>query len=75
MAVRLNITMDEDLYKRLKKELPAKGISAFIGKAVQARLRPDRKALDAAYKAASRERWRSKLAREWSATEGEGWPE
>jgi hypothetical protein len=26
MAVRLNITMDEDLYRRLKRELPPKGI-------------------------------------------------
>jgi hypothetical protein len=75
MAVRLNITMDEALYKRLKKELPAKGISAFIGAAVKAKLTPDRKALDAAYKAASRERWRSGLSQDWAATEGEGWPD
>jgi hypothetical protein len=75
MAVRLNITMDEDLYRRLKKELPSKGISAFINKAVRARIHPDRRTLDAAYKAASRERWRRSLAREWSTTEMEGWPE
>ena len=75
MAVRLNITMDEALYRRLKQELPAKGISAFIGAAVKAQLAPDRKALDAAYKAASRERWRSGLAKDWAATEGEGWPD
>ena len=75
MAVRLNITMEEALYRRLKKELPAKGISAFIGAAVKAKLAPDRKALDAAYKAASRERWRSELSREWQSTEGEGWPD
>jgi hypothetical protein len=75
MAVRLNITMDEELYRRLKKELPPKGISAFIGQAVKEKLRPGRKALDAAYKAASRERWRRELARDWAATEGEGWPD
>lgn len=69
MAVRLNITMDEDLYKRLKKELPPMGISAFIGKAIEARLRPDRKTLDAAYRAASREPWRSRLAHDWARTE------
>ena len=75
MVVRLNITMDEALYLRLKKELPAKGISAFIGAAVKARLFPDRKALDAAYKAASREPWRHGLSRDWETTEGEGWPD
>jgi hypothetical protein len=75
MAVRLNITMDADLYRRLKKELPPKGISAFIGEAVKARLRPDRRALDAAYKTAARERWRRGLAKDWTATEGEGWPD
>lgn len=75
MAVRLNITMDEKLYRRLKEELPAKGISAFIGVAVKAKLAPDRKALDAAYKAASRERWRRPLGLDWEATEGEGWPD
>ena len=73
MAVRLNIMMDETLYRRLKEELPPNGISAFIGAAVKARLAPDRKTLDAAYKAASRERWRRQLSRDWEATEGEGW--
>ena len=75
MAVRLNITMEEALYRRLKEELPPKGISAFIGAAVKARLAPDRKALDAAYRAASRERWRRELSRDWEATEREGWPD
>lgn len=75
MAVRLNITMDEDLYKRLKSELPPKRISAFIADAVRSKLRPDRRALDAAYKAASREGWRRGLQNEWKVTEGEGWPD
>ena len=74
MTVRLNITMDETLYRRLKKEIPPRGISAFIEKAVRDRMRPDRKTLDAAYAAARKERWRSDLARDWEATELEGWP-
>lgn len=69
MAVRLNITMDDDLYRRLKKELPPKGISAFISAAIKAHMRPDRKTLDAAYRAASRESWRSRLAHDWARTE------
>jgi Arc/MetJ family transcription regulator len=75
MSVRLNITMDEDLYRRLKKELPPKGISSFINKAVRARIRPDRRTLDAAYRAARRESWRRTMQREWRSTETEGWPE
>lgn len=75
MSVRLNITMDEALYRRLKKELPSKGISSFIDKAVRARIHPDRHTLDEAYKAASKERWRRTVESEWKPTEVEGWPE
>jgi hypothetical protein len=75
MPVRLNITMDEDIYRRLKRELPPKKISAFIEDAVRARLYPDRTTLDAAYEAARKEGWRAKLSSEWAVTETEGWPE
>src|SRR3989304_3296090 len=54
MPVRLNVTVDKDVYVRLKKELPPKRISAFINEAVRARLHPDRKTLDAAHRAARR---------------------
>jgi hypothetical protein len=74
MAVRLNITMDPVLYRRLKRELPAKGISRFINDAVRAHLHPDRATLDAVYKAAGKEAWRRELAADWDATETEGWP-
>lgn len=74
-TVRLNITIDEELYERLKAELPPKRISAFINDAVRARLYPDRKTLDAAYQEASRETWRRGLADQWQATETEDWPE
>lgn len=75
MNVHLNITMDRDLYRQLKTELPPKGISAFIADAVKARLFPDKQTLDAAYKAAAKEEWRKKFARDWQATEVENWPE
>ena len=75
MAVRLNITMDEPLYRRLKKALRGKGMSAFIADAVRSRLPLDRKALDEAYGSASRELWRSRLSKDWLVTEGGRWPE
>jgi hypothetical protein len=74
MPVHLNITIDEDLYQRLKRELPPKGISAFIEASVRARLFPGRAELDAAYRAARKERWRRAVASDWSATEVEDWP-
>jgi len=75
MSVRLNITVDREIYVRLKKELPPKRISAFINEAVRARLFPDRRTLDEAYKAARRERWRRGVGVDWKATETEDWPE
>ena len=72
--MRLNITMDEDLYRRLKRELPPKGISAFIEVAVRERLFPEPRVLDAAYRQAAGEKWRRGLEREWSAVDVEGWP-
>ncbi len=75
MPVRLNITMDEDLYRRLKRDVPPKGISAFISRAVRARIYPDRKVLDEAYKAATKEAWRRQVAADWVRTDADGWPE
>jgi hypothetical protein len=74
MSVRLNITMDEDVYARLKKEVPPKKLSAFISGAVRARLHPDARTLDAAYQAASKERWRTGVAEDWKHIDEEGWP-
>jgi predicted CopG family antitoxin len=74
MPVRLNITIDEDVYERLKNELPPKGISRFISDAVRARLRPGREALDRAYQAAAKERWRKAEAEDWGAVDTEDWP-
>ena len=75
MSVRLNITMDEELYRRLKQDLPRRGLSAFINEAVRAHLHPDRRTLDEAYRAASRERWRRRLVADWKHTEMEDWPD
>lgn len=72
--VRLNITMDEQVYKKLKRAVPPKKLSAFITEAVKARLRPDRETLNAAYRAAGKESWRKGLADDWSQTETEAWP-
>jgi hypothetical protein len=71
---RLNILMDRKLYRRLKEELPPRKISAFVEASVRARLAPDRRTLERAYKAARKEKWRHQLAAEWASLNGEGWP-
>ncbi len=73
MSVRLNITMDNDVYARLKKEVPAKKLNAFISAVVRARLHPDANMLDAAYQAARSERWRKVLDEDWQHIDAEGW--
>jgi len=71
---RLNITMDPKLDRRLKEDVLPKKISTFIEAAVRAMLTPDPATLDAAYKAARKERWRGDVARDWRVTETNGWP-
>jgi hypothetical protein len=73
--VHLNITLDEDLYRRLKAKAPAKKLSAFIAEALRARLGPDVLELERAYQQAAKEPWRRSLADEWLNTELEAWPE
>ncbi len=75
MPVRLNITIDEAVHERLKRDLPPRGISRFINDAIRARLRPSREQLDTAYRATAREKWRRVEARDWAAIEVQDWPE
>jgi hypothetical protein len=74
MSVRLNITMDEEVYLRLKKQVPPKKLSTFINDAVRMKLHPDKQTLDRAYRAASKEAWRQDFSKDWDEIETEGWP-
>ena len=65
MSGRLIITMDYELYVRLKKKAPSQNLSAFVTEAVRVKLFPDAKALNAAYQAASKEQWRVGVAEDW----------
>lgn len=75
MPVRLNIIMEEGVYKRLKHQVPPKRMSAFINEAVRTKLLPDQAVLDAAYQAARKEDWRKTLTQDWDVSETEAWPE
>jgi hypothetical protein len=72
--VHLNITLEDELYQRLKERTAPKKLSAFIAEAVRAKLGPSREELESAYQRAAREPWRAALAREWVKTEVEEWP-
>jgi hypothetical protein len=74
MSVRLSIMMDNDVYARLKKEVPSKKLSAFVTGAVRAKLHLDANVLDVAYQAASKEQWRKRLNENWKHIDAEGWP-
>lgn len=65
MFSRLSIRLDDDLYARLKKEVPSKKLSAFITGAVLAKLRPDARTLNAAYQAVSKEQWSAGVVEDW----------
>ena len=69
----MNITIDDDVYARLKKEVPPIKLSVFISQAVRAKLNPDAKTLQVAYRVASKEQWRTSLADDRRHIGGEGW--
>lgn len=73
-VVHLNITLDEELYARLKAKTPSKKLSAFIARALEAQLGPGADELTRGYREAAKEPWRRTLAEDWSATESEAWP-
>jgi hypothetical protein len=53
--------------------VPSKKLSAFISEAVRAKLYPAAKTLEAAYRAASKEQWRTSLVEDWKHLDDEGW--
>ncbi len=73
--VHLNITLDEEIYRKLKAKAPPKKMSAFIAEALRDRLGPDMAELARGYREAAKEPWRRTLSVDWSATESEAWPE
>ena len=69
--VHLNITLDEDIYRRLKQRVAPKKLSAFIAQTLRDRLGPNAEELEAAYREAAKEPWRKGQSQDWSVTEHE----
>lgn len=74
MTVRLNITLPEDTYQRLKQQARPKGMSAYIDEALKLRLKTDRAALDEAYRQSWSDEARFEEAADWTAVDVDGWP-
>lgn len=72
---RLNILLDDDVYAELKRQVPAKRLSAFIQECVKANLRPSDAELARGYALASAEPYRRELEADWQPLSREGWPE
>lgn len=71
----LSITLNDEVYRRLKRDVPPKQISRFIEAAVRQSLRASTKELDAAYQAAAKESWRRELERDWDEIGLSDWPD
>lgn len=73
---RINITLPNDLARDLRKTIPVRSRSKFISEALKEKLAKKRnfkkewiKALKANYE------YNKRIAKEWSVTEVEGWPD
>ena len=69
----MSITIDERLYRMLKRTAGPRGMSRFISRAVRGQLRGSRAKLYEEYLAASEDPDRGKTLADWDAVETEGW--
>lgn len=71
----LSITMDDDLYKSLRVQVPAGQISKYINQAVKSRIEEEQAALLQAYIEAAQDEERNAEIEEWDQIGFEGWGE
>ena len=69
----MSITINEDLYRLLKKTAGPRRMSSFISAALRDRLRQHSKSLETEYRAAERDRRRAQVLADWAVTETESW--
>ena len=69
----LSVTLDEDLYGRLRKAAGSRGVRQFVEQTLRERLSPRRQALYREYLAASSDPDRLEVLKDWDAIETEGW--
>ena len=69
----MSITIDEQLYRVLKRTAGPRGMSQFVAHAVKDKLRSRRQKLYREYLLAGRDRDRKAVLRDWDSIETEGW--
>lgn len=69
----VSITLDEDLYGKLRKAAGPRGMRQFVEQTLRERLRPRQRTLYREYLAASRDPDRLEVLKDWDALETEGW--
>lgn len=69
----MSITIDEPLYRALKRTAGPRGMSRFIAEALREKLRGSRQLLYREYQMASQDEDRREALGDWDALETEGW--
>ena len=69
----MSVSIDDQLYHRVKQAAGPRGMSRFISEAVQAKLCSTENDLRKEYAAAERDRSRRKELADWDGVDGEGW--
>lgn len=68
----LSITIDENLYYTLKKQVPAGKLSKYVAEAIKNKISLTQEDLALAYKEAAEDSVRNKDIEDWKATDAEG---
>jgi hypothetical protein len=69
----VSVSLDEDLYGKLRKAAGPRGVRRFVEQTLHERLSPRQQALYREYLAASRDPDRLEVLKDWDALETEGW--
>jgi metal-responsive CopG/Arc/MetJ family transcriptional regulator len=69
----MSVSMDEELYRSLKRAAGNRGMSRFIAEAVRERLRDTEKRLRDEYSEAENDLDRQEIVKDWDAVDTEGW--
>lgn len=69
----MSITIDEELYRVLKKTAGPRGMSRLISEVLRERLEVSQEQLYREYLAAREDRERERELAEWDVTQTEGW--
>ena len=70
----ISVTIDEPLYRRLKRTAGPRGMSRFIAEAVLEKLDASREDLYREYQMAAQDPGRREILADWHALETESWP-